>query len=259
VATALARAVGARAAARLACWTRSIGGASTASCTSDADPGVARADRSLSTAVCAACGGADRRCGGAADDNPVTAGFSAECPAVTAPGGASCAGPVASPADLAACFSCAAGRVVDCVTDAALPARVAYPTSCDPPRPACAAGVPCATALDCPAGYACLDNGAAGTTRYCVGPACTDDAQCGGGGVCRQQCTRDGFTVTCGARHCQCPGFGCTGAAQLCIDSGSLACRKICLQDSDCVAPFGFVCVNPGFGFGLCIGTEPCE
>jgi hypothetical protein len=140
-----------------------------------------------------------------------------------------------------------------------VPSVAPYPAQCHPPRPACQAGTTCTSALDCPAGYACLDNGAAGTTRSCVGPTCTGDAECGGGGVCRQYCTRDGFAVTCGARRCQCPGFGCAGADQLCIDTGGLACRKVCLQDSDCVAPFGFVCVNPGFGFGLCIGTLACQ
>jgi hypothetical protein len=45
----------------------------------------------------------------------------------------------------------------------------------------------------------------------------------------------------------------------VCIDNGGLACRMICTQDSDCVGVFGGVCVNPGFGFGICIGNEPCE
>ena len=42
-----------------------------------------------------------------------------------------------------------------------------------------------------------------------------------------------------------------------CADNGGGT--RYCTQDSDCVDPFGFVCVNPGFGFGVCIGTEPCQ
>ena len=49
------------------------------------------------------------------------------------------------------------------------------------------------------------------------------------------------------------------GPDELCLDDGGLACRKLCTQDSDCVDPFGFVCVNPGFGFGVCIGQVPCQ
>jgi hypothetical protein len=63
----------------------------------------------------------------------------------------------------------------------------------------------------------------------------------------------------CDEHVCQCPGFACFGPDELCLDDGGLACRKICTQDSDCVAPFGDVCVNPGFGFGVCIGSIPCE
>ena len=43
------------------------------------------------------------------------------------------------------------------------------------------------------------------------------------------------------------------------FDDGGLACRKLCSQDSDCTDPFGLVCVNPGFGFGVCIGQAPCQ
>ena len=115
------------------------------------------------------------------------------------------------------------------------------------------AGVTCASDADCPDGYACRDNG--GNTRYCVGPPCTDDAECSGAGVCRQYCTFAG----CAARLCQCPGFGCSGPDEVCIDDGGLACRKLCTQDSDCTDPFGYVCVNPGFADGICIGSTPCE
>jgi hypothetical protein len=117
----------------------------------------------------------------------------------------------------------------------------------------CEPGVVCTADSDCPQGYACLDNGTG--TRYCVGALCTADVQCLYGGFCRQYCTMAG----CNERRCLCPGFGCVGTDVLCMDNGGLlACRMICTQDSDCVDPFGLVCVNPGFGFGVCIGNTPC-
>ena len=127
-----------------------------------------------------------------------------------------------------------------------LPARVRRTTG------TCAAGVECASGADCPAGYSCLDNGS-GTTRYCVGPACSDDGECSGGAVCQQYCTFDG----CGPRRCVCPGFGC-GEAEVCIDDGGLACRELCTEDADCPGPVG-VCVNSTFGSGLCINSTPCH
>jgi hypothetical protein len=134
-------------------------------------------------------------------------------------------------------------------------APAAGAAGCEPAPPSCN-GPPkvCTTNADCPGAYTCTDNGTG--TLYCVGAVCTDDAQCSDGGICRQYCTIDG----CGPRRCQCPGFGCVGQDVLCIDNGgSLACRMICTQDSDCVDPFGLVCVNPGFGFGVCIGNTPCQ
>jgi len=127
---------------------------------------------------------------------------------------------------------------------------------CDGPPP-CTVGGLCQGDGDCAAGYHCLDNGTG--TKYCVGPTCTSDAQCGGSVVCRAYCTLVGATVECGDRRCQCTGFGCTGADVLCTDDGGLACRMFCTQDSDCVGPFGGVCVNPGFSDGVCIGSLPCQ
>ena len=224
------------------------------------DPGDGKASGVLARAealererVCGACGGADGQCGGG-DDVPV-AGVSAleHCPTLQVPGGAACAAPIGSVADLVACVACLGQFTVACDDRAAVPGFAAYPAECNPPPGACSAGVECETSLDCPSGYSCQDNG--GRTRYCVGDGCTSDGECGGGGVCRQYCTVAG----CGPPQCQCPGFGCFGPDELCVDDGGLACRKVCTQDSDCVAPFGDVCVNPGFGFGVCIGSIPCQ
>ena len=218
-----------------------------------AGPGIAKAAASLTTSICAACGGPDGHCGGGDDLTPSAIGFLSTCPALTIPGGAACAAPVQTVADVAACIGCVAEMAVDCADRAAVPAFASYPVECTPPPGTCAPGVTCETNLDCPAGYTCRDNG--GGARYCVGPTCSADAECSGGAVCRQYCTLDG----CGARQCQCPGFGCTGPDTLCFRDGDLACRMICSQDSDCVDPFGLVCVNPGFGLGLCIASVPCQ
>jgi hypothetical protein len=218
-----------------------------------AAPALARVEARNVERICAACGGRDRSCGGGDDLTPAQIGFAATCPAVQVPGGTACARPVATLQDLADCMGCLARFEVSCTDRLAVPFFASYPAECNPPSGSCTAGVECATAADCPFGYACLDNG--GGATYCVGPTCTNDAACRGGSVCRQYCTLEG----CGPPRCQCPGFGCTGADALCIDTGGLACRKLCTQDSDCTDPFGLVCVNPGFGAGLCIASVPCQ
>jgi hypothetical protein len=136
---------------------------------------------------------------------------------------------------------------------AALVACLAATTAraqCDPPSPP---PVPCTSDAGCPPTYGCADNGTG--LRYCVGAACAADAECGGGGICRAYCTLDG----CGPRRCMSPGFGCVGQDVLCMQNGgSIACRMVCTQDSDCVHPFGLVCINAGFADGVCIGNTPC-
>ncbi len=239
------------------CWVGRALGAHQNACPDPGDgragPGIARAATALSASICKACGGSDGRCGGGDDLLPSAIGFLAACPALAVPGGGSCGGPIQGLADLVACLRCVAGFAVDCADALAVPAFTAYPAECNPPPGTCAPGVTCETSLDCPADYACRDNG--GGVRYCLGPECAVDQDCGGGAACRQYCTLAG----CGPRRCQCPGFGCTGPDELCIRDGDVACRKICTQDSDCTDPFGLVCVNPGFGFGLCIGAVSCQ
>jgi len=197
-------------------------------------------------AVCRACGGADHRCGGADDVDPDRVGLPASCPGV-----AGCGGSLGDAGALAVCAACVASYAAGCVDALA----AAEPdAACHPVFAACRTGIECAGAADCPPDYACADNGVG--TRYCVGPPCATDAGCRDGAVCAQVCTRDG----CGARRCQCPGFRCHGPAELCLGTDALACHKLCTQDSDCVAPFGDVCVNSGhFQAGLCVGTAPCN
>jgi len=175
--------------------------------------------------VCSVCGGADGQCGGGDDVSLADVAAPAHCPAVTVPGGEACGGTIGALADLVGCVGCVGLFGATCVDRAAVPAFASYPAECDPPAPTCSAGVQCETSLDCPPGYECRDNG--GRTLYCVGAACTTDADCGGGGVCGQYCT----TADCAGRSCQCPGFACSGPNELCLDDGGLACRKLCTQD----------------------------
>jgi len=229
------------------CWDARNRGAHQNPCP---DPGDGEAVAALAQAAATLAARATSACAGA---TPADITSVEHCPAVTVPGGDTCTRPLATLADLVSCLGCVAAFETACVDRAAVPAFASYPPECNPPSPTCAAGVQCDTSLDCPSGYACADNG--GGTRYCVGAACASDAECGGAGDCRPYCT----TAGCDAPRCQCAGFGCTGPDELCLDDGGLACRKLCTQDSDCVDPFGFVCVNPGFGFGVCIGQVPCQ
>ena len=238
------------------CWSARASGAHANACPAPGDghaaTKIADAAASATQAICRACGGADRTCGSADDLDPGTLGFPASCPAVSAPTGAACGGAIATLTDLVGCVTCSTAHGAECAADSAVPAFLAYPTACALPPGTCSSGVECASNADCPAGYDCLDNGS-GTTRYCVGPGCTADADCNGGAVCEQYCTFAG----CGARRCVCPGFAC-GASEVCIDDGGLACRQLCTQDSDCPPPLG-VCVNSTFGSGLCINSSPCQ
>jgi hypothetical protein len=239
-----------------ACWAARAAGKHQNACPVPGDgragPLIAAAEMRARDAICKACGGADRACGGADDLVPALLGYPAACPAVSVPDGAACGGPVASLTDLVGCVMCVTSHVAECADHAAVPAFLAYPAECATPPGSCSAGVECGSGADCPSGYACLDNGS-GTTRYCVGPTCTGDGECSGGAVCQQYCTFAG----CEAQHCVCPGFGC-GEAEVCIDDGGLACRKLCTEDADCPPPVG-VCVNSTFGSGLCINTTPCQ
>jgi hypothetical protein len=238
------------------CWSARINGTHANACPTPGDGlaglSISAATTRAVTAICKACGGIDRACGGGDDVTPAALGVPAHCPDVAVPGSSSCGGPIATLGDLIACTTCLASRDAECAGDAAAPAFLAYPTECAAPPGTCAVGVECASAADCPAGHACLDNGSA-TTRYCVGPVCGGDGDCAGGAVCRQYCTFAG----CASRRCVCPGFGC-GPEEVCIDDGGLACRQLCTQDSDCPPPLG-VCVNSTFAAGLCISSSPCE
>jgi hypothetical protein len=253
---AMAKLFGARSKALARCWLGRLRGRHAAACPLPGDgraaPAIAAAEAAAATAICAACGGADRQCGGGDDLTPAGIGFPVACPDAIPPDGASCARGVASLGDVVACTTCLTALAGECADRLLVPEFAGYPAACEPPP--LAPGATCGSALDCPLGYGCADNGTG--TRYCIGPPCALDADCAGGGVCRRECTLAG----CEAQRCQTPGFGCAGPEELCIADGpTRACYRLCTTDSDCTGPFAFVCVNPGFGAGVCIGTVPCE
>ncbi len=236
------------------CWDARLRASQTGPCPDPSTAAsLAEASARERARLCSSCGGADRACGSGDDPVPGTIAHLEHCPALTVPGGDACMRPIATVGDLVTCLGCIGAFKAACVDRVAVPALAVYPAECNPPPVPCSTGVECETALDCPRGYTCRDNG--GGAKYCVGAPCTADEECADGGVCRQYCDTQG----CSARECQCPGFGCAGPDEVCLDDGGLACRKLCTQDSDCVDPHGLVCVNPGFGFGVCIGSTPCQ
>lgn len=240
------------------CWGARLAGQHANVCP---DPGdgraaaaVAGAEAKARATICKACGGADRACGGGDDFTPAALGFLAQCPAITTPGGTACGGPIGTLDAVADCVVCTTAFAAQCGDRLAVTGLAPYPATCNPTPEVCATGVQCDTTFDCPAGTTCEANGT--PTRWCVGAPCATAAQCPGGTVCAERCTADG----CTGPRCQCPGFACGGGAVLCIDGiGGLRCEKICSQDSDCVDPWGLVCVNAGFGFGTCVGTTACQ
>ena len=101
------------------------------------DPGDGKAIAALQKAtqrfvgaVCKACGGDDRSCGGGDDLVPAALGFAAACPDVEVPGGARCARPLGTLADLIACVACVTEFATVCLDRAAIPDLAGYPDAC---------------------------------------------------------------------------------------------------------------------------------
>src|SRR5262249_17392421 len=77
------------------CWAARAGGVHANDCPVPGDgragPAITHAEQTMTRAICRACGGGDGDCGGGDDLSPATIGFLDTCPAVTPPGGTSCA------------------------------------------------------------------------------------------------------------------------------------------------------------------------
>ncbi len=119
------------------CWTSVNLGRGTDPCPV---PGDGKAAGSIATAearkqfnICRACGGDDETCNGTGDFTPAEIGFVGSCPAVTVPGGGSCAGAISTLQDLVDCVDCVTEFKVDCVDQAAVPWNAgSYPAECNP-------------------------------------------------------------------------------------------------------------------------------
>ena len=97
---------------------------------------IAKAETKKVTAICKACGGADRQCGGADDLLPADLGFSAVCPAVAPAGGASCAASVDTLTALVPCVDCVVDFATDCLDAIGAASVKSYPAECNAPPPA---------------------------------------------------------------------------------------------------------------------------
>jgi len=116
------------------CWDKRIRGVHAQPCPAPGDgaavPGIAKAESVLVRNVCKECGGSDRTCGGGDDLSPDGIGFVATCPALTAPGGTSCGGPVDSLPALVECVRCVTEFDAGCADLVTVPQLADYPASC---------------------------------------------------------------------------------------------------------------------------------
>jgi hypothetical protein len=102
-----------------------------ATAASAASAAIMQAELRAEAAICKACGGPDRACGGDDDFGPSTIGFVATCPAARSPRtGASCAGTIATLGDVAACVECLTAVEVECAARAATPGVAADAGDC---------------------------------------------------------------------------------------------------------------------------------
>lgn len=118
-----------------ACWTARARGRHANPCPSPGDgkatAAIATAESKMRARICAACGGADGQCGGADDVTVATLyGGPLACPAVTIPGGPSCAGIATTLAEVTDCLACTTERAVDCADALRVPWATAFAAEC---------------------------------------------------------------------------------------------------------------------------------
>src|SRR5262249_20783614 len=134
IAKATSKFVGTIAKASSKCWQGRIKGQTSAACPVPGDARtaslLARAKQKQDAAICKACGGPDRTCDGNGDVAPSDVGFASSCPAVTIPGGSSCAGAIGTMAQLRDCVDCVTTFDDRCADAAAVPGQTAYPSQC---------------------------------------------------------------------------------------------------------------------------------
>ncbi len=116
------------------CEQAMLGNPTPASCPDPvkAMPRMARAEEKLFDRICGSCGSSANGCAG--DTVPVSwIGFPASCPAVTVPGGPSCAGPVHTLFDLIDCVQCVTDFHTACLDPLSVPTLRTYPAACTAP------------------------------------------------------------------------------------------------------------------------------
>ena len=91
---------------------------------------IAKAATQLRVALCAACGGADKACGGGDDPSLAAIGFAATCPDLDPPHGAPCLDGIDDVDALARCVGCVGELGIDCVDALSAPQSQAYPGEC---------------------------------------------------------------------------------------------------------------------------------
>ncbi len=113
------------------CEQRDLDGKVAGSCpdTQKALPRLVRAGEKLVNRICGACGSGDDLCGGD-DIVPEWIGFPTSCPAVTPPGGTSCARPINQLLDVIACVQCVTDFHVRCLDPLAVRSLQSYPGQC---------------------------------------------------------------------------------------------------------------------------------
>jgi cysteine-rich repeat protein len=173
------------------CWGAVMKGTATAPCPSPgngkAAAAIQKAEDKKVAAICKACGGADKMCGGGGDLAPGAIGFVSSCPDVTKPGtGTSCGAAIADLQSLVDCVDCVTEFKVDCMDALQVPEYVSpLPAECNPPTP-----TPTSTPV-----------------AVCGDGIITPPEQCDEGPT-----TDGGCTATCQVH----PGFMCTGEPSVC-------------------------------------------
>lgn len=91
---------------------------------------LTKAATQLQLALCAACGGVDRFCGGGDDQSPAAIGFVAACPDLDPPRAAPCLDLIDGVDALASCVGCVGGFGIDCLDALSAPVTQSYPIEC---------------------------------------------------------------------------------------------------------------------------------
>jgi len=243
---------------------------------------IAKAATRARAKICAACGGADKACAGGDDLDPGTTAFPADCPDVTAPGGASCVAPVRTFDGLVACVDCVTGFATECLAALETPWGGAYPPTCNAGcgngrregAEACDRGDDAACPGRCASDCTCIESAtptpaptpptptptatpqppACGDGTIDLGETCDASADAACPGRCRSDCTCDPApatpTATPGAAVC---GNGSIDGGESCelFAGGDAACPRRCRTDECTCLP---VC-----GDGVVAADEVCD